>query len=75
VNDKEIQMHLKAGEAYGRGSTCGNKIKYGHEETAVKAAEKLTITYSKPLEAYPCFFCQEWHIGRKMTEEERVKFS
>jgi hypothetical protein len=75
MDDAVTRMHLRAGEAYGRGPTCGNKIKYGHEETAVKAASKLTITYTKPLEAYPCFFCQSWHIGRAMTEEERVKFS
>jgi len=27
-------------------------------------------TTRKELEAYPCAFCEKWHIGRKMSLEE-----
>lgn len=70
-------MHLIAGAMYGEDPTCTRtsyskpKIDYAKEETAVKSAEKMS-TEDKNLEAYPCFWCGGWHIGRAMTviEEE-----
>lgn len=69
--EKEIyDLHINAGFICGKEHTCGNKINYGSEETATKSAEKMSIKYQKEMEAYPCAFCNGWHIGRKMSIEE-----
>jgi hypothetical protein len=75
VDDTETQIHLRAGEAYGWAATCGHKINYANETSACKAAVNQTEKYGRDLEAYPCFFCDGWHIDREMTQEERVKFT
>lgn len=68
-------MHLRAGRFFGELPTCGEKIDYGSEGTAAKAAEKLSARNNSEKEAYPCYWCDGWHIGRKMTEKERRIFS
>jgi len=73
MDDIEKALHLKAGYVYGKNATCGKKIDYQSEATAQKAAEAMTNKRkdNKQLEAYPCYWCKGWHIGRAMTEEER----
>ena len=63
-------MHLDAGRRYGRESTCGKKVDYKSEESAARAAEAMSAKADKPLEPYPCFWCDGWHIGRKMAQAE-----
>jgi hypothetical protein len=78
---KDYLMHLQAGEFYGIISTCLDqktgqpKMQYGSEDSAVISAAAMSAIYDKDVEAYPCVFCYEWHIGRKMTQEERDRFS
>lgn len=80
MDDATRKMHLRAGEYYGRTATCGDdegkrkKVNYGSEETADGAARALT-TKKKKLEAYPCHWCEGWHIGRAMTPEEITRFA
>lgn len=71
MEEAERQMHLRAGRAYGRMATCGRKQDYKSEETASDAAERMSIKFERALEAYPCAWCDGWHIGREMTPEER----
>lgn len=40
------------------------KIRYGHLETAKKAAEKLTIKTGKAYSYYRCIYCGGFHIGK-----------
>lgn len=70
------RMHLIAGAVYGRGHTChnGQKVDYKSEASAVKAAAKMKAKSNRDLEAYPCFWCSGWHIGREMTQEEYIYF-
>jgi hypothetical protein len=65
-------LHIAAGRLAGRDRTCGTKIGYGSEESAMKAVDSMNrkVTTRKPLEAYPCAFCDKWHVGRKMSDEE-----
>jgi hypothetical protein len=80
MNEAIYNLHLNAGQAIGKDKTCGCKIDYKTEVTASEAADSAKRTLrermnSKPntrniLEAYPCAFCQGWHIGRAMTREE-----
>jgi hypothetical protein len=71
--EKSLQeLHLKIGFIIGAEKTCGSKIDYKTEVSADRAAESMN---SKPktrniLEAYPCAFCNGWHIGRAMTRSE-----
>lgn len=75
MNEEEFNMHLRAGQYYGQTATCGNKIDYKSEPTANKAAVGLANKNSRDLEGYPCFWCKGWHIGRALTEPERIAFS
>ncbi len=75
MNETERTMHLSAGLRYGRQATCTGKIDYKSERTAEKAVEKMAAKGAKPMEAYPCFWCDGWHIGRIMTRSEREQFS
>lgn len=70
----EVAMHVAAGRHYGQQSTCGTKIDYGSEETADIAAQIMSVKHRRSLEAYPCAWCSGWHIGRKMTDDERRQF-
>jgi hypothetical protein len=71
--DEDLQkLHIEAGRLCGKDKTCGDKINYITEATAIQAAERMN---KKPntrniLEGYPCAFCNGWHIGRKMTRSE-----
>lgn len=75
MDDSLHNLHLIAGKYYGEEKTCSNKIDYKSLETAEKAGLKMTKKTSKNLEAYPCYFCKGWHIGRKLTQEEIEFFS
>lgn len=79
MDEAERQMHLRAGLFYGREATCGPaakpKIKYHSEETALKSAVVMTEKLGREMEGYPCGFCGDWHIGRALSTEERVKFA
>ena len=70
----ERQMHLDAGRAYGRASTCVDKVDYKSEITESTVAEKMSRKHGRTMECYPCFWCDGWHIGRAMTSTERVNF-
>lgn len=72
MDEKTKKLHLEAGKKAGVEATCGLKIKYSTEEKAEKAASKMNKKSStrKELEAYPCCFCEKFHIGRKMSSEE-----
>jgi hypothetical protein len=66
-----MSLHLVAGKLAGKEKTCGKKVKYS-TESAKLAAEAMNKkpTTRKELEAYPCFWCGSWHIGRKMSLDE-----
>lgn len=75
--EQEIfNLHLQAGKKAGEQRTCGKKIKYS-EISANKAAVKMNSksTTRNELEPYPCYFCNQWHIGRKMSKEELESYS
>ena len=65
-------LHIAAGLCAGRDRTCGTKIGYSSEESAATAAAAMNEKPStrNVLEAYPCAFCERWHVGRKMSDEE-----
>lgn len=77
MNGYEMAMHYQAGRAYGIERTCGTKVDYKTEERANKSAMAMNkkSMSNHELEAYPCAWCYGWHIGRKMTEAERDKYS
>jgi hypothetical protein len=75
MEDLERLMHMLAGEFYGQKSTCGLKLGHHTEEKADRMAAQVSAKSGRELEAYPCLFCGNWHIGRKMTAEERERFT
>lgn len=68
-------LHRAVGAMYGKKKTCGEKVKYNTRETADKAAVEMNAKEStrKELEAYPCPFCDKFHLGRKMSELELIE--
>jgi hypothetical protein len=72
MDDELRELHLNAGRKAGEERTCGKKIRYPSLESGQRAAEAMNAKPStkKPLEAYPCPFCESWHIGRAMSIEE-----
>lgn len=87
MSPDDVLMHLRAGAAAGRKSTCGTKIKHPSEEAAQRHADSLNrrsavISGERGrCEPYPCAFCSDpeaddftWHVGREMTAEERSQF-
>lgn len=66
---KDIEFHLKAGWRAGEARTCGKKVDYKYEESAVRAATKMSEKYDRDMEAYPCCFCEGWHIGGTFNRE------
>lgn len=72
MENREYNLHLKAGFQAGKGRTCGKKINYKSEDTARKAIFKISEKGKNRhvLEPYPCVFCGGWHIGRKMSQKE-----
>ncbi len=71
----EQRMHLLAALVYGRAASCGEKVNYRHEARAVQVAADMTVRRGRELEAYPCYWCAGWHVGRTMTPTERGYFT
>lgn len=71
--DQELyNLHLEAGRRAGKDRTCGQKVAFPTEESATRAAERVNrrpVQHHK-VEPYPCAFCQKWHTGRVMSEDE-----
>ena len=72
MDDELRELHLNAGRKAGEERTCGKKVRYSAESSALRAADEMNKKPStkKPLEAYPCPFCEQWHIGRAMSLDE-----
>ena len=57
--------------------SCEKKIRYGRMSTALKAVDRLAKKGKTHLEAYPCLYCEGFHIGRKRTgglKQYRLEF-
>jgi hypothetical protein len=71
-----MELHKKAALSSGKERACEGKINFKSEETADKAAARLNKKTDRPnfhlLEAYPCPFCEGWHIGRKFILSGRT---
>lgn len=80
ITDSSREMHKAFAAYWGEENSCTSparaKVKYS-EQAAYKAAAKMTAknTDGKLLEAYPCPFCEFWHIGRAMTFDEILVWS
>ncbi len=90
MDDRDIQMHLKAARAAGKKSACGIKLQHTTLLQAEAAAESLNRRKEvldgtrNRVEPYPCPFCSLnldpvrplylWHVGREMTPEERAQY-
>lgn len=69
-------LHINAGLKAGEEKTCGKKTKYADETAANKAAQSHNKWEKRrhDVEAYPCAFCKQWHIGGIMPREVLEKF-
>lgn len=78
MTDELKEIHLKVGSLMNRDGVCGKKINYRSEESAVRASNSMNKKTEREgyheLEPYPCYYCNGWHIGRKMSIEEMKKY-
>jgi len=69
-------LYLAASKNSDPSKNCENKVGYKTEELAKRAIR--VGHFKKPMSAYPCYHCGEWHIGKTipMSQLRRMaKFS
>lgn len=74
LSEEEHERQKKAAYILGATRSCNVKVKYDTEEQAHKAAMRKSKKWGAKLEAYPCPFCNSYHFGRMMSEEEIDKY-
>ena len=73
VEKDDLELSLFIGSFFGEKITCTGKVKYLDEDTV----KRVILTYPKrdyPLTYYPCYWCGNWHIGRRLSGYERKAF-
>lgn len=65
-----MKIFLNAGFVLGNVRTCGTKKKFATYQKSRNIARLMSRKHRVPLQAYPCPFCMQWHVGRKMTLDE-----
>lgn len=74
MNLNKWKAHLNAARYFGKESSCGGKQNHRTFSRAQKVAESATRKYGQTKVAYPCPFCDGWHVGRKMSQAELHKW-
>lgn len=74
MNALDYVLHIYAAFIYGEESSCAGKIQYSNHGQARTACWKMNAkpTTKNVLEPYPCPFCQKWHVGRAMSDDEKI---
>jgi len=54
-----VELNTDADEQH----SCKRKVRYGHRESAEKAALKMEEKLGRRMDAYPCDYCDGWHVG------------
>lgn len=72
MSNELVSLHYDAAFRAGREKSCGNKVDHRTYERALVASYRLNDSghARHEVEPYPCPFCQGWHVGNKMSEEE-----
>ncbi len=66
MTNTDFIKHYIVSALSGKDNACGNKIDYKSETTANKSALSINRKRNNnSLEAYPCYWCEGWHIGHK----------
>jgi hypothetical protein len=70
INNREVDLTNVFAEidAIDFVSSCKNKIKYGHQETAEKACVSMKRKKNLDLEPYQCRHCDGWHVGHAIED-------
>lgn len=71
MDAETYKFHIESGRRAGKDRTCGKKVDWKSEERATQTAEKMSLKYDRDMEAYPCAFCNGWHIGGKFDRGGR----
>ena len=45
--------------------SCTRKVRYGHCESADRAAGVMEKKLDRRMVAYPCRYCDGWHVGSR----------
>lgn len=74
INDFFIEKHMRGifrPSSHIQHDTNQPKVKYGHYETALKAAERMHEKTGKTYNAYKCAYCEAFHIGKPAIKKKR----
>ena len=71
MDKKTYDLHLLVGKLSGVEKTCGKKIRFETLESAQKGSDSHNKWEKRKhdVEPYPCFFCNQYHIGGIMKQE------
>jgi hypothetical protein len=69
MKEKIYNLHIESSKIVGREKACGKKQAYPSEEVASERAFAYNAWKNRrhDVEAYPCYFCNMWHIGKIMS--------
>jgi hypothetical protein len=70
---KLLMFHGHVATKCGKDSSCTDKKKYHTYAGALKATQEVKEKGADK-EAYPCPWCYSWHIGRRMSTAELMRF-
>lgn len=71
MNFEEFERRLLAHRNQGEWqSECLYLRDFGNEMDAGMKATEISVRVGREFEAYPCWYCGGWHIGRAITGEE-----
>jgi len=70
MSNRNWDEHLAAAKRFGKTSSCTNKVKYKTFGSASQAAVFASKKYNNTKSPYPCPFCNKWHVGRKLSDNE-----
>ena len=71
MDPDEFDLRIRVSRMRGQEMACTGKFNYGNELDAGMTVAELTVRYGAIADAYPCGHCAGWHIGPKITDEER----
>lgn len=75
MNIEQFKYHINVAFIHGSKRACRGKRRYHSYKKAASIANMMSKKVKADLEAYPCPFCYCFHVGRRMSKEERRSYT
>lgn len=64
-----IFFHKSLSGLAGEHRACRDKINYKSQKTALRAKQEMEAKRDKIFDAYNCWWCNGWHIGKAWNQK------